>query len=339
MLLVLDNFEHLLDFPSADMATGVITALLASAPHIKVLVTSRAPLHLSSEHIYEVPSLTPAAARDLFVSRATALSPAFKPRPYDEQAIAGICKRLDYLPLAIELAAARIRLFEPPALLKRLAAPLDFLTGGPKDLPQRQRTLRNAIGWSYQLLAPEEQTVFRRLSIFADGCTMTMIEAIADRDLTSPVVDIVQSLVDKSLLKTERVNGTIRFSLLEMLREYASELLANTPEAETIAKRSAQWFVDQVYSMQSTPAIGDSAIWFDWFDLEKNNLRAIIQWSLHSNHVEYGLQLAANLGMTWRMYGPMRDGWQLVSQLLKHPNVHDYIHLYGQTLQIGRAHV
>jgi predicted ATPase len=249
MVLVLDNFEHLLEHVVAEVATGVVAELVATAPSIKVLVTSRAPLRLSGEHLYEVPALAPAVARDLFVQRATALSPSFNPRPHDEGAMAGICRRLDYLPLAIELAAARIRLFEPSTLLKRLAEPFAVLTVGPTDLPLRQRTLRNAIDWSYTLLTPEEQVLFRRLSIFADGCTMTMIEAVAGDGLINPIVDLTQSLVDKSMLKAEPVNGAIRFRLLEMLREYASELLFHSSEATTIAKRSAQWLVDQVQTM------------------------------------------------------------------------------------------
>ncbi len=317
------------------MATGVVAELLATAPNIKFLITSRAPLRLTGEFLYEVPTLSPAVARDLFVHRATALRHSFKPSSHDEQAIADICRRLDYLPLAIELAAARIRLFEPVALLKHLAEPLTLLTIGPKDLPQRQRTLRSAIDWSYGILTPDEQTLFRRLGIFADGCTMTMIENIVAEDLTSPVIDLVQSLVDKSMLKTEPVNGEIRFRLLEMLREFASDLLMQSDEAPIIAERNAQWFVEQIDGMQSEPAIGDSLMWFDWFDTEVNNIRSVIHWSLQSGHIEYGLQIAAQLKVTWRLHGPVRDGFQLTMKLLAHPDARSDLHLYGRVLLTG----
>ena len=335
MFLVLDNFEHLLDGSGTDVAANIVAELVTAAPHLKVLITSRAPLHLTGEHLYEVPSLAPASALDLFVSRAKAFSPTFNPRVADEEAIAEICQRLDYLPLAIELAAARIRLFEPSMLLKRLAVPLAFLTNGPQDMPNRQRTLRNAIDWSYHLLTLEEKKLFCRLSVFTDGCTMTMIEAIAGSDFTSLVVDLVQSLVDKSIVKAEFADGKMRFRLLEMLREYASELLNNSSEVELIAERSAQWFVSQVQTMQDDYAFSESAAWFEWFDAEVNNIRAIIQWSIHSGHIEYGLRLAAKLRVTWRLHGPLRDGFELVSQLLAASQTRKPEHLYAQVLLSG----
>lgn len=338
MLIVLDNFEHLLDDVNAAMATSIISALLASAPHIKMLVTSRAPLRVSGEHLHEVSTLDPPVAYALFVQRAKAQNPSFKPGQREEQAIADICRRLDFLPLAIELAAARIRLFEPAALLRRLSDPFALLTVGPKDYPPRQRTLRNAIDGSYNLLAPQEQALFRRLSIFVDGFTMPMIEALAGDDLVDPVVDLAQSLVDKCMLKAEFVDGTIRFRFLEMLREYAAELLSATSEATTAAKRGAQWYIDQVRAMQNNHAVAESAAWFDWFDTEANNIRALILWSIQSGQVRYGLEIAARLGLTWRLHGPVADGHRLVTQLLAHPRARDDLRLHSR-VQLSAAYI
>ena len=331
-LLVFDNFEQLLGQTSAALSANVVAALLAVAPQVKIIVTSRAALRLSHEQVYEVPSLDPTSAHDLFVSRATAVNPAFRLRGHDEKIVADICQRLDHLPLAIELAAARTRLFEPQTLLKRLAAPLAFLTAGPHDLPPRQRKLRDAIAWSYDLLSPEEQLLFRRLGTFEDGCTLPMIEAVMGDDLPHAIEDVVQSLIEKSLLKIESIHATTRFRLLEMLREFARDLLTEAGEAEAVAIRKAEWFVGQVTMMQSDPAIGDSVIWFDWFDVEINNIRSVIQWSMQSNCIEYGLQLAANLWQTWRLHGPLREGLQLLSDLTVHPKAQENLHLYAQVL-------
>ncbi len=338
LLLVLDNLEHLLETTNQERVIALVTDLLAHAPKIKILTTSRTSLRLASEHLYEVPTLAPGDAQQLFVARARMANPSFVLRTTDEPIVVSICQRLDYLPLAIELAAARSRLFEPAALLKRLNAPLTMLTAGPRDLPPRQRTLRSAIDWSYALLSADEQRLFRRIGVFADGCTIDAIEAIVGTDFDQPVVDIVQSLVDKSMLKAENDHQPTRFRLLEMLREYAVDALHHSGETEAISLRAAQWFVDQVETMQSDPAIGDSVIWYDWFDAEVNNLREVMQWSLGHAQIDLALSLVADLSITWRLHGPLRDGFALSQQVMTHPQARQHEHLYAKA-QLGFAHV
>jgi predicted ATPase len=207
-LLVLDNFEQILE------AAPIAAEILAAAPDVKVLVTSRAALHISGEHTFEVPPLDEPSAVELFVRRAQAIKPGLVLNDANRQAIADICKRLDGLPLAIELAAARIKLFAPGVLLARLSSRLGFLTFGSSDLPPKQRTLRGAIDWSYTLLTPEEQTLFRRLGAFAGGCTLEAAERVAGEGLNTTIVDLMQSLADQSLVRVEMQDGEPRFSLL-----------------------------------------------------------------------------------------------------------------------------
>jgi predicted ATPase len=184
--------------------------------------------------------------------RAKAIKPAFTIRSEEDRIIGEICKRLDYLPLAIELASARVRMFEPAQLLTRLSTRLDVLTDGARDLPTRQRTLRNTIAWSYNLLSSEEQTLFRRLGIFAGGCTLEAAEQVAGDGLYTPVLDLLQSLADKSLVMIDIHDDEPRCSMLETLHQYAIERLEQSGESEILGKRHAHYFASYAESIEPT---------------------------------------------------------------------------------------
>ena len=254
MLLLLDNFEHLI------RAAPTVAELLAMTPHLKILVTSRAALHVYGEHEFPAPPLRLPDARStpsldvlsqypavaLFVQRAVAAKPGFELNLENARAITEICARLDGLPLAIELAAARLKVLSPSSLLTRLASRLHLLTGGARDLPQRQQTLRATIDWSYDLLSPAEQKLFRRLSVFVGGCNLEGVEAVCytKSDLDVDLLDGMASLVDKSLLQQiEQANGESRFSMLETIREYALEKLEASGEPEQMQRHHAAFFL------------------------------------------------------------------------------------------------
>lgn len=250
VLLLLDNFEQVA------AAAPLVAELLGASLALKILVTSRAALHLRWDHEFPVPPLGlpdlqrlpavkelsgyPAVA--LFVDRARAVKPDFVLTNHNAPAVAEICTRLDGLPLAIELAAARIKLLPPQAMLRRLQRGLDLLTAGARDLPARQQTLGGAIAWSYDLLEAREQKLFRRLSVFVGGCTLEAAEAVCkpEGDLQTNVLEGLASLVNESLLRQEeQADGEPRFRMLETTREYALEQLAKTGEMEEIQRRHA----------------------------------------------------------------------------------------------------
>ena len=244
-LLVLDNFEQVVD------AAALVAALVAECPRLRVLVTSRVRLRLSDER--EIPVLPlpfpetdePASACEvdasaavrLFVTRAQAVKPDFVLTEQNASAVGAICRRLDGLPLAIELAAARVKIFSPTALLARLDQRLPLLTEGGRDLPARQRTMRDAIAWSYDLLTPEEQTAFRQLAVFVGGFTLEAAEAVAGLDAASPMFTVIASLVDNSLVLQEPdADDEPRFRMLETVREYGLEQLEATGDADAIGR-------------------------------------------------------------------------------------------------------
>ncbi|HEY3228469.1 MAG TPA: helix-turn-helix domain-containing protein, partial [Roseiflexaceae bacterium] len=255
MLLLLDNFEHLLD------AAPLVAELLASAAQLKVLATSREVLHLRGEQEVAVPPLAvpdpahlPAldqlsqyAAVALFIQRVQASQPSFQVTNANAPAVAEICARLDGLPLAIELAAARVKLFPPEALLARLSSRLALLTGGARDLPARQQTLRHTIAWSYDLLNDDEQTLFRRLGVFVGGCTLEAVEAVTTLNVPtfqrSNVLDGLAALVDKSLLRQSADGDEPRLIMLETIREYALEQLELSDEAAAIRRQHAAYYL------------------------------------------------------------------------------------------------
>jgi predicted ATPase len=330
MLLVLDSFEHLV------AAAPMVAELLTSAPRLKVLVTSRAPLHVYGEHEFPVPSLGlpdprgvhplkvlsqyPAVA--LFIKRAAAVKPDFALTEDNASAVATICVRLDGLPLAIELAAARIKLLSPSTLETRLASRLQFLTGGARDLPARQQTLRGAIDWSYDLLNPTEQTLFRRLSVFVGGCTLEAVEAVCNtkRDLALDVLEGMASLVDKSLLQQVDVpEGESRFMMLETIREYGLEkLVASGDEALTRRAHAAYCLVlAEEWASEDTGA--EQAQEQDHFEVENDNFRAALEWLTESGDAEWGLRLGAALFRFWEMREYLAEGRDWLGKLLKLP--------------------
>ena len=327
-LLLLDNFEPVLD------AAPLVAELLAAAPGLKVLVTSRAVLHLYGEHEFAVsplalPPLAPDAAQDiaqyeavkLFVVRARAARAGFALTNDNAAAVAAICHRLDGLPLAIELAAARVKFFPPEALLARLERPLQVLTGGPRDLPGRQQTLRGTIDWSYNLLDRGEQALFRRLGVFVGGCTPEAAAAVcaAEGDPQQDPVDGLASLADKSLLRPiEGPDGQPRFAMLETVSEYALERLEQSDEAEAIRQRHASYFValaEVAERHRYTPAQGG---WLLRLDADHDNMRAALAWSQSAPAgVGVGARLAGALQWFWSIRGYVSEGRSWIERALQ----------------------
>jgi len=309
ILVTLDNFEHVAP------AAPLLMELLIAAPELRLLVTSREVLRLSGEHVFLVPPLNlpdlealpgpemlPAyEAIALFLQRAAAARADFVLTAENAEAIAEICAGLDGLPLAIELAAARVRLFSPTAMLARLHGRLAWLTGGPRDQTNRQQTLRATLDWSYKLLDPTQQAVFARLAVFAGGCTLEAAAAVAGADL-----DSIASLVDKSLLQEAAGrDGEARIHMLETVREYALERLVERGEDTTIRTLHASYFAElaaQAEAMLRSPGRGP---WITRLDAEQENIRASLVWCLEGQgDRETGMRLAGSLVWYWRRTYP-----------------------------------
>jgi non-specific serine/threonine protein kinase len=311
-LLVLDNFEQVLP------AAALVHDVLAAAPGVKVLVTSQAPLHLREEHEFPVPPLDlpsgdmPLAdvpAVQLFLDRAQAVKPGFELTAENEEAVAAICRRLDGLPLAIELAAARVKLLNPQAILSRLEKRLDLLTGGAGDLPERQRTLRDAIEWSYNLLESSEQMLMARLGVFAGGCTLELADAVAGEGMGfGESFETLASLVDKSLVRQwDGAEGEPRFGQLETIREYALEQLEKRGELEEMRRRHAERLLELVEAAEPELTRENQAMWLDRLDEENDNIRAALAWATGAD-VEIALRMAGALVRFWSTRGLMREG-------------------------------
>ena len=327
VLLVLDNFEHLVD------AAALVGELLVSCPGVNVVATSRTALRLSAEHEYHVPPLslpdprrtTPELVGDseavaLFVERARAVKPGFELNAANAPALAQICRRLDGLPLAIELAAARIRLLEPDALLARLDRHLKLLTGGPRDAPARQRTLRGAIEWSYELLAPDEQAYFRRLAPFAGGWALAAAEAVVDPhgELGADALDVLSSLLDKSLVRSRSGDAEPRFSMLRTIRDYALERLEEDPEAESVRDRHARFFTLFAESADDELLGPAGAGWLERLETEHDNLRAALEHAGRKGTPEFlALRLAGALGRFWYTRGYVVEGIRRLDEALE----------------------
>ncbi|HMQ29746.1 MAG TPA: tetratricopeptide repeat protein [Chloroflexaceae bacterium] len=331
MLLLLDNFEQVLD------AAPELAALLAAVAELKLLVTSRAVLHLQAEQEYAVAPLsapvsqlvpaTPAWLRQydavqLFIERACAARPSFAVTNDNAPEVAAICAQLDGLPLAIELAAARARTLSPAALLTRLGRRLEALTGGPRDLPARQQTLRATIAWSYQLLGPAEQTLFARLGVFVGGWTLAAAEAVAsDEQLTAEgILGMFEGLVEQSLIKPAVESaGEPRFTMLETLREYALERLAALGEQEELRRRHAQYVV--ALGEQAEPELHgpDARAWMDRLEADQDNLRAALEWCRAPGDAQRGLRLAKAVWWFWELRGHRHEGRALLDALLALP--------------------
>jgi len=325
LLLVLDNFEQVIS------AAPLVAELLTACSQLKVLVTSREGLRVRGEHEYFVPplelpdlsqlpsleSLTQYTAVQLFVQRAQAVKQDFRLTNETAQTVAEICYRLDGLPLAIELAAARIKLLPPKAMLARLERRLEFLTSSARDLPARQQTLRNAIAWSYDLLNEEEQNLFRRVSVFVGGCTFDSIEAVAE-DHSTILLDLLGSLLDKSLLReVEDRIGEPRFVMLELLREFGLEQLATSGEQETIHLRHANFYLTLAEQAEAKLESAEQVEWINRMEEEHDNLRAALEWSRTAEDAgEICLRLAGTLGLFWETRGYFSEGRERLSAIL-----------------------
>ena len=288
LLLLLDTLEHLL------AAAPGLASLLAASSELRILVTSRSPLHLSGEHQYPLEPLRPSDAVTLFVERARAVGRRFSP----DATVEAICRRVDGLPLAIELAAARTKLLSPETLLERLEHALALLTGGARDMPERQQTLRATIEWSHDLLPDDCKSLFASLAVFAGSFSLAAAEDVCDADL-----DLLATLVDLSLLKPI---GDDRFLMLDTIREYAAEQLADSDEASKRRRRHAEFFhslAEEAY----THRFDAEEEWSNRLELEHDNLRAALDW-LAENDAERELDLAGALGWFWMAHSHLAEG-------------------------------
>ena len=326
LLLLLDNFEQVAQ------AAPLVSELLAAAPGLKILVTSRTVLHLAAEHEYPVPPLARPDAVMLCVQRAQTVKPGFSPSGADAAAIAEICDRLDGLPLAIELAAARVKLLSPQALLGRLGQRLQLLTGGPADLPTRHQTLRGTIDWSYELLDDEEKALFRRLSVFVGGCTLRSAHAVTSPagDLGPDVLDGLASLVDKSLLRQEEgTDGEPRFRMLETIREYALERLAESGETEVTTRRHAEFFCALAEEAEPELRSPRQTSWLARLDAENDNttlaataaeidnLRLAWRYWVDKGDLDQLNKLVDSLWLLYETQGSYHATIELTTELLK----------------------
>ena len=309
MLLLLDNFEHLLQ------AVPVVADLSAACPRLTVLATSRASLRLRGERQFPLSplSFTQGASVErspavrLFDERARAVWPGFELGATNGATVAEICKRLDGLPLAIELAAARVNLFSPKALLGRLELRLPLLSGGARDLPERQQTLRDTVAWSYDLLVPAEKALFRRLAVFAGGFTLEAVEVVCGQATPwdESVLETLASLVDKSLL-VSRIDAAAdpgavepRFAMLETIREYAAQRLGSDAEAEEMHRAHARYYLALAESVQPEASTHSLTEWLGVLEREHDNLRVALRWAIRNRDVSFGTRLAL---MMWRFW-------------------------------------
>ena len=334
VLLLLDNFEHLL------AACTVVSDLVASCQQLTVLITSRAALRVRGEHEFAVPPLpAPAAtsqtsvyavasnpAVDLFLRRAQAVRPDFTLTSGNAAVVAAICRRLDGLPLALELAAARIRVVPPPQMLHRLEHRLGFLTAGAPDAPARQHTMRSAIAWSYDLLPAPDQALFRLLAVFHGGCDLPAIRAVftgADSEGDggeSDLVDGIEELARSSLLEQrDGEEQDLRFWMLYTIREYGSELLAASGEEPGMRGRHAQYYLRFAEQAARGYYSADTARWVKRVERDHDNLRAALRWCIEDGNAEMGLRLGGALWWFWYIRGYATDGRAMLALLLDLP--------------------
>jgi predicted ATPase/DNA-binding CsgD family transcriptional regulator/class 3 adenylate cyclase len=345
-LLVLDNFEHLLP------ATAFVAGLLAACTQLKILVTSREALRLRGEREFPVTPLSlpdpgkpvpvdqllQFAAVALFIQRAQAVRPDFRVDIATAPAIAEICACLDGLPLAIEIIAARVRLFSPPALLARLKVHPDFqlLSPGARDLPVRQQTLQKAIEWSYNLLNSEEQALFRRLGIFAGGFTIEAVEVVCYSAGELPVhtLETLESLIEKSLVRSsEDESGQIRFSLLFVVRQFAVALLEKVGELNIFYETHAAYYLSLAEQAAPELRANNQPYWLSILERENDNFRAILRWAITDQKAEIGLKLASSFYRFWWQRCYLKEGLGWAEQVLSIPDAQNISpHLYADVL-------
>jgi predicted ATPase len=341
LLLVADNFEHLLD------ATPIVERLLRAAPRLRVLATSRSPLGLYGEQERPVPplrlpdagsspdvrALSRSDAVALFLERAKAVEPDFDPTDRDAEAIAGICGRLDGLPLAIELAASRIKVLSPQGILTRLKSSLDLLTASARNVPERQRTLRGAIRWSYDLLDEPDRRLFARCSVFAGGADMEAIEAVclAGAEAGRDPVEAVASLVDMSLIRRiDTGRSEPRYGMLVTIRMYAGERLQAEFDAGATRRRHAEHFLRLAERMGAHVADADFTDWLARFDRDHDNLVEALARAVEQGETDGGMRAAASLWRFWQLRGHYAVGRTQLERLLQVPG--------GRTAARAQAH-
>jgi predicted ATPase/DNA-binding XRE family transcriptional regulator len=331
LLLLLDNFEHL------EPAAPIVARLLSTAPRLKVLVTSRSALRLRAEHVFDVPPLalpqvadkrtvekpetvTRYAAVELFVQRARAAGALLPLTSATAAVVVDICRRLDGLPLAIELAAVRTRALPPGALAEQLDRGLAVLTNGARDLPARQRTMREAIGWSYGLVGPTDRALFRQLAVCVGGCTFEGAEEIVGREPDQPaeaLLDAVSTLVDHHLLRMQEAPGMQpRLSMLQVIRDYALEKLVETGEEDEAYARHAGYYVRYAEDVAKRVAGPEHGTALDNFEREVGNFQTALRWARGRGEVVLGLRLAVALVPFWHFRGRFNEGRRWVDDFL-----------------------
>ena len=329
MLLVLDNFEQILP------AAPVVGQLLGASPALKVIASSRAPLRISGEQEFPVapldvpdpehlPTLEVLAQSDavrLFVERAAAVRPDFKVTPQNAAAVAEICNRLDGLPLAIELAAARVKVLTPQAMLPKLREGLNVLASTARDLPERQRTLRGAIAWSWDLLSPAECRLFSRLAVFVSGGMLPQIEAVCGpaEELGGDLLDALSSLVEHSLVRQSEVAGDPRFRMLVTIREFALERLDESDERDRIRMRHTRAYLELAEEARPYIQQSDQKRWLDLLELEHDNLRAALESSIADGRGEDACRLVFALWRFWQVRGHLVEGSRWCERVLALP--------------------
>jgi predicted ATPase/DNA-binding winged helix-turn-helix (wHTH) protein len=344
-LLILDNFEHLIP------AASEIGELLDAAPGIRIIATSRAPLGISGEQVLPLPPLAvpPADSRPgpsavegydavaLFVARARAADPNFALTAENAAAAAEITARLDGLPLAIELAAARIKVLTPDELQRRLEQRLAVLTGGPADVERRHRTMRDAIAWSHELLDPEHKALFRRIAVFQGGFTLDAASAVADLPEMA-ALDGVDVLVSGSLLQRPVDIGEARYGMLEIVREYALEKLTSAAEEEETASRHARYFLRLATEVEPQLTRDPQGVGVQRLEAEVDNLRAALRYAVEAGDPEMGLNLAHHVWRFWQCSGRLTEGRHWVASLLELEGASEAARANGLTALAGMAY-
>jgi predicted ATPase len=330
-LLVLDNFEQV------TQAAEIVNVLLTRSTQLKILVTSRAVLHLLGEYQYAIPPLTlpdqealrsfqagdfsnlsQFSALTLFVQNAQRIKSSFEITQDNILAIAEICRHLDGLPLAIELAAARIKLFSPQAMHTRLEESLQWLTSGARDLPTRQQTLRTTIEWSYSLLEPPEQNLFRHMAVFVGGCSLDALQAVCIAYTEMELLENLASLVDKSLVQQEEDSaGEPRFSMLLTIQEYAQGLLDASPEADELRQRHADYYLKMVETAEPELRGPKQLVWFRMLEREYDNIRAVVRRSLARGQVDRVVRISWALWYFWWNHGYLAESTLWIETVLE----------------------
>jgi predicted ATPase/class 3 adenylate cyclase/DNA-binding CsgD family transcriptional regulator len=327
LLIVLDNCEHLIE------ACAILSeALLRAIPTLHILATSREPLGIGGETNWRVPplslpdtkrlppleSLTQYEAVQLFIERAVSVQPGFALTSSNALAVAQICQQLDGIPLAIELAAARVKMLSVEQIALRLDERFLLLTGGSRTALPRQQTLRATIDWSYELLAEAEQALLRRLSVFAGGWTLEAAEAVCAGEKIKPheVLDLLTQLINKSLVLADEQEGEVRYQLLETMRSYAAEKLREAGEREITRRRHYDWFVALAEEGEHEVSGAQQAMWLERLEQEHDNLRAVLRRSLKQNEIEIALRLCAALWWFWSVHGHRTEGRQWLDRAL-----------------------